>query len=169
MHHLPRIRSSIPSHPLLKNSLRNPHPQTPRPPLEHHLQTLATTLSKHTHMATIPHPGIRTLPSKLKQHARRPSRRHPTCPIHPKCTPIRNQNSNSLSIQDLLLDGLYMGCLFCQLDDGLDQPTTNHTFFYLHKIDILLLDNLDHSFHLSITNNSLPIYQKHFHIHYKNK
>lgn len=62
-----------------------------------------------------------------------------------------------------------MGCLFCELDDGPEEHLGSGNFLYLHKIDIILLEDIEHSFQITVCSNAVAVYEKQFHLHYKSK
>jgi hypothetical protein len=67
------------------------------------------------------------------------------------------------------LDGLYVGCLFCELEAGGEGEAPSGNFFYLHKIEIILLEPLEHSSHLRIRHNTTPLLNKKLHLRNRNK
>ena len=66
------------------------------------------------------------------------------------------------------MDGLYVGSMFCELSDG-GEAASPSTFFYLHKIEIILLEQLEHSFTLTVSNNLAPLFEKKFQMHTRTK
>jgi hypothetical protein len=54
---------------------------------------------------------------------------------------------------------LYVGSLFCLFDDGGEaEPSASGTFLYVHKIDIILLEDIEHAFHIRVLRNEEEVY-----------
>jgi hypothetical protein len=69
----------------------------------------------------------------------------------------------------LLLDGLCVGCLFCEVSEGGEGPCPAGSFFCLHKIEIILTEQLDNTFTLTFRNNLQPLFEKPFQMQTRSK
>lgn len=73
-------------------------------------------------------------------------------------------------MKNLHYDGLYAGSFYCELSNTEDtNQDISSTFLYMHKLEISLLEKMDHLFNVRILQNRREVYSKDFHLHIKSK